>query len=405
MTYSADRNALQNYLETGSLVLDAQSDSVVILYKLLLQLSEVLTNVINVTGNVNSLNASKATAANQTTMINRLTELDNGVDALVEDLSSIDSNTDLIVTQLQTGAIKQVVDDLLEELRNGDIKLNSDVLSDQLTQVLTSLGLLTNKLYGLHPTDGINGVILSLLTDIRDKLVVELVDKPTELRLILTDQILVSSPTIRAVPLDTANVQYSVVLPAGTRRFSIKSRLDINDPDGIIRYAYVNNIVANSITVGDDTYYTVGQYVEDEEDNLVLTSPLPIYFASSTPGVVAVVKYWGPAPVQTSSPRSTPHLRQITLVNIDSEYTVQLPATTKKFTVKSRDNLGDSVGIIRAAFVSGVVGLGAIVDGNSYTTIQQGNELQEANLFLTEPLNLYLASDTAGLPVTIEYWS
>lgn len=405
MAYSDDILALQTYL-SGNVVLDSTSDQVVVLYRLLLQITEVLNKVTIITSATTNLDTNKATSGNQTTQINRLTEIDNAVDQLVLDLASVTTNTQDISTELQTGSIKTVVDDLLLELQDGLIKLNTDSYVTQLTTIADSLNVVQNKLYGLHPTDGINASIINLLTDIRNKLVVELVDKPTELKLVLTDQILVSNPVIRTVPLYTPNVAYSIVLPVGTRRFSIKSRLDTGngDANGIIRYAYIPGIVENATPIGDDTYYTVGQYVEDSEENLVLTEPLTIYFASDTPDVVVSVKYWGESTLQTSSPRTAPHLKHLDLVNIDTEYVYQIPTGTKKFTIKSRENTNDNNGIVRIAYQTGIVANAIPVDGNSYTTIQPGIELEESNVVLETPLNVYLATDTANLPLTIEYW-
>lgn len=405
MAYTDDRNNLQTYLETGSAFLEPEADSVIILYKLLLEVVDILSNIQAISGRVTAIDTEQSTASNQTTIINRLTNFDGSLDSISSGISNLDLSTSDLLDEIKTGAIKTQIDNLLIELRNGDIKLNSDDIVAKLSQLYTSLTAIQNKLFGLHPTDGINGAILQLLTDIRDKLVVELVDKPTELKVVLTDQIMVSNPVIKNIPLSTANVEYSVVLPIGTRRFSIKSRMDNGDANGIIRYSYVQGIVANAVNIGEDSYYTVGQYVEDEEENLVLQQPLAIYFASPTPNVVVTVKYWGAAPVQTYSPRTSPKLTSMVITSANTEYTVQIPAGTKKYTIKSRDNNGDNNGILRAAYVPGVVAEGLILNGNSYTTIQDGMELQEYNVVLEEPLNVYLASDTPNFPITVEWWT
>lgn len=405
MTYTDDRTSLESYLATGSAILEPEADSVVILYKVLTEILSILSNIQTINSKVAAIDVDQSTAGNQTTIINRLTNLDDSLDTINTNVGNINTSNSDLVTEIQTGSIKTQLDNLITELKNGDIKLTSDQILAKLGQIYTSITVLENKLYGLHPTDGINGSLLQLITDIRDKLVVELVDKPTELKIVLNDQIMVSGPVIKNIPLSTANVEYSVVLPVGTRRFSIKSRLDTGDANGIIRYAYVSGIVANAVDIGDNSYYTVGQYVEDEEENLVLEQPLAIYFASPIPNVVVTVKYWGAAPVQTYSPRTTPKLSSVILVSANTEYTVQIPAGAKKYTIKTRDNNGDNNGIIRAAYVPGVVAEGLILNGNSYTTIQDGMELQEYNVVLNDPLDIYLASDTPNLPITVEYWS
>lgn len=405
MAYTDDLNSLQTYLDTGSTTLEPNADSVVILYKVLNELLDVLTNIQDISNKVSTIDAEQSTSSNQTTIINRLTNFDTSLDSIDTGISNIDVSATDLLDEIKTGIIKTQIDNLVLELNNGDIKLNTDELVSKLIQIYSSLTTIENKLYGLHPTDGINGAILQLLTDIRDRLVVELVDKPTEIKVVLTDQIMVSSPVIKNIPLSTANVEYSVVLPIGTRRFSIKSRLDNGDANGIIRYSYVQGIVANAVDIGDDSYYTVGQYVEDEEENLVLEQPLIIYFAASVPNVVVTVKYWGAAPIQTYHPRTTPKLTSFTITSANTEYTAQIPAGAKKYTIKTRDNNGDTNGIIRAAYVPGVVAEGLILNGNSYTTIQDGMELQEYNVVFEEPLNVYLASDTPNLPITIEWWT
>lgn len=405
MSYSNDRTELQNYLSTGSTILDPNSDLVIILYKVLLQITDILVDINSVKVSTTNIDITKATSLNQTTTNNRLLVISDHLEAIKNSITALDTNSQDLLTEIQTGLIKQVVENILLELQTGDLKLNSDEIVQKLIDVVASLVNIENKLYGLHPTDGINGAILQLLTDIRNKLVVELVERPTEIKIVLTDQIMVSNPVIKNINLSTPNVEYSVVLPAGTRRFSIKSRLDIDDGNGIIRYSYVQGIVANATDIGEDSYYTVGQYVEDSEENLVLSSPLAVYFSSNTPNVVVTVKYWGAAPLLVSNPRSTPHLKTIFLNSADTQYTFQLPIETKKYTIKCRDNNNDNSGIIRAAYVSGLVAEGLNVNGNSYTTIQPGNELQEFNVLLSDYLNIYLASSTSNLPVTVEYWT
>lgn len=103
-----------------------------------------------------------------------------------------------------------------------------------------------------------------------------------------------SKPYIRNVELTTADTEYTFLLPNTAKKYAIKIRGDVGDVIDTVRYAFMTGIVANRTPIGGEGYYTIHEKQEDDENALGITScdPLYIYFASSTPGVNVVVKYW-----------------------------------------------------------------------------------------------------------------
>lgn len=419
MAYTDDLTALQTYLTSN---LDPESDAVVFLYRLAVEISSILSDTNTLASLINSINTEKATGNNQTTLINRLTSINTTVsDNINGTIADLITSSNSITTELQTGLLKTAVDNVLTEVQTGNIKLNLDSLVTSLDNNNTSLGAISTQLdsvianqstggqdslIGLDPNAGINDTLLLLITDIRNNIGnVGANGASGGTNIILTDQLLVAEPTIRNVILGSANTEYSVVLPAGTRRFSIKSRLNTGDPAGLIRYSYTTGVVANSTPVGDDGFYTIGDFVEDTEDSLNLTSPLTIYFGSDVAGVVVTIKYWGPSTASSSVPPSVPLVRNINMVNADTEYLWEFPMETKRFAIKVRGNTGDNTGLVRLAYVAGVVATGAPVGNQSYLVLQPDGELLENALGLGSTFRVYFASSVANIALTIEYWT
>lgn len=80
--------------------------------------------------------------------------------------------------------------------------------------------------------------------------------------------VIVSSPTIQNTVLTAANTEYTIVIPAGTARFTLKSR-----QDAILKIAYTSTETATN-------YWTVGYgvcYTERELDS----SGITLYIQSS----------------------------------------------------------------------------------------------------------------------------
>lgn len=89
----------------------------------------------------------------------------------------------------------------------------------------------------------------------------------------------VVSPAIQNVTLTTAGTEYSIVIPADTKRFTIKSR-----QDSILKLSY---------TSGDTgiNYFTIGYGVCYTEVNLD-GSGLTLYLQSNKNGTVIEVLSW-----------------------------------------------------------------------------------------------------------------
>ena len=89
----------------------------------------------------------------------------------------------------------------------------------------------------------------------------------------------VASPAIQNVILTTADTEYTVVIPVGTKRFTIKSR-----QDAVMKLAYV-------ATESGTNYWTVGYgvcYTERELDGTGIT----LYIQSSKDGTDLEVISW-----------------------------------------------------------------------------------------------------------------
>jgi len=89
----------------------------------------------------------------------------------------------------------------------------------------------------------------------------------------------VSTPTIQNVTLTTNNIEYTITIPAGAKRFSLYSR-----QSSLLKVAY---------TVGDSglNYFTIGYGVWYTEENLDGSS-LTLYIQSNKNGTVIEVLSW-----------------------------------------------------------------------------------------------------------------
>lgn len=87
----------------------------------------------------------------------------------------------------------------------------------------------------------------------------------------------VTSPLITDIPMALATTEYSIVLPAGTRRFLFKAR-----NRGVLYMRFVSG--------GD--YETIPYGCFRGEAELSITSPLTIYLESSTVNQVVEMTTW-----------------------------------------------------------------------------------------------------------------
>ena len=106
----------------------------------------------------------------------------------------------------------------------------------------------------------------------------------------------------------------------------------------------------------------------------------------------------GPTPIPSgASPKvevsSSTRFVNVTLVNVDTQYSSDLQDDTKKITVQARDN--DD---FRMATTSGKVA----TPTNPYLTVKGGTNYYDDNIKTTE--TLYFASDTAGQVIEIIEW-
>lgn len=422
MPYSTDVSSLESYISNSLNSSDSATDAVVFLYKIITQLNEAIADIDTI--RVNTNNSSNST--NQMTVINRLTDI-------ATDLNSIVGNTDLSLTTLRD-TLLTILGEIKTLLNTGKVSVDLDNIKGTLAGVLSNLvdiydsaqasnaneesilselGIIKNEVATLDDNDytvilkpdgGINSNIITSLESIKNQLeALENANLITRNNIIITNQLLVDQPKIIHLVLNTAGEEYSYVLPIGTRRFSIKSRQIPNDPEMTIRYSYAAGIAGTGIPTETDGYYSIGAYVEDEEYDVHLVSPLPIYFSSNIAGAVVVIKYWGTSPVNNYAPASQIKLKNITLVNSNTEYMIQFPQDTKRFTIKMIDPMASDY--LKIAYVPGVVALGSTVDGNSYTAVYGDGELIEPNLGLTSTTSVYLAGSRSGIEVGYEYWT
>jgi hypothetical protein len=89
------------------------------------------------------------------------------------------------------------------------------------------------------------------------------------------------TPTIQTVTLTLANTEYSITLPAGTKRFSMQPRTNVD-----VRFAFVTGKVA----APTEPYATMKSGAPYTEFDIL--SGARIYFASSTAGTVVEVVSW-----------------------------------------------------------------------------------------------------------------
>lgn len=105
---------------------------------------------------------------------------------------------------------------------------------------------------------------------------------------------------------------------------------------------------------------------------------------------------------------TVPRITQIPLVLKNTQYTFQFPQGTKKYSIRNRDFIGetttDNLGTIRYAYQPGLVAT-PIFDGvNSFGVLNPKDVLIEEGLNLQQDMNIYFATDTDDVPLTIEYW-
>ena len=410
MPYPEDLTNLETYVDTALVSSKTATDTVIFLYKLTSQLITVLNDLSTIKSSTISLSSNKSTSGHQQTMINRLTDIATDINTIV---ANSDAPSSELIALLQS---------FIDSITNGDILSNDELLADfetlltDIQTVITNLESIsvnsetsnTNEesiLETIESIGAVNSTVSSNLIDVKN-LITDITQQTlvTRNNIIITNQLLVNTPVIRNITIPTIDNEVSIVLPAGTRRFSIKNRQDVGDPpQSIIRYAYAPGVAGPATPVGDNGFYTISPYVEDEEYDIHLLNPLTIYFASSTENAQVTVKYWGESPTSTAVPASQIKLSNLSLVNANFEYTFQFPIETKRFTIKLVDPAGAG-DTLRVAFVGGIVATGATVDGNSYTLIHSDGELIEGNLGLNSSVNVYIAGTRAGMTVGLEYW-
>lgn len=88
----------------------------------------------------------------------------------------------------------------------------------------------------------------------------------------------------------------------------------------------------------------------------------------------------------------------MTLGETNKEYAIALPGNTRKYSVKARGAANDPQGNIRFAFQPGVV-----TAASGYDLIPFSNEESDSNLNLVKQ-TLYLATETANLPILVKAW-
>jgi hypothetical protein len=337
-------------------------------------------------------------------------------------LTGIKTKTESILTSMNTGVQFSLLESIYDQLDSGQVLTIKNLLDDlkalvttsnlkeidllsALDLILTELQAQSTKIYdvSLKADVGLNSTISNAIQDIRSLLLgLNANDIVRTSSIIVVNQVLVDSPVLRTLELAVEDQEYPLVLPIGTRRFSIKNRMNPGDANGIIRYAYAPGVVSLSGS-SSEGYYTINTYVEDTEENINLTAPLTIYFASSTAGVKVTIEYWNPSAVTANAPASSVHLQNWIISNANTELLRTLPINTKKFTVKTVDP--DPGDVIRLSYQPGVVATGLEVNGQGYTTIRSDGEYFVDSLGLSSALSIYLASNNPNVRVGLEYWT
>lgn len=93
-----------------------------------------------------------------------------------------------------------------------------------------------------------------------------------------TDQ--VANPVITSLAMASANTEYSITLPSGTRQFYLKARNDSS-----IKIAYLTGQTSTNYVI----MYPGSTYFRDK---IRRSTPLTIYFASSKASELLEVEYW-----------------------------------------------------------------------------------------------------------------
>lgn len=101
---------------------------------------------------------------------------------------------------------------------------------------------------------------------------------------------------------------------------------------------------------------------------------------------------------------STPKIINLVLTNADTEYLITLPLTCRRFSLKARSGPSDVDDDIRYAYTTGIVATSTPTTEDGFYVLSPQSEESEYSLDLTQNLNIYLASSTAGVAVSLLYW-
>jgi len=107
--------------------------------------------------------------------------------------------------------------------------------------------------------------------------------KTTNAGEVVTEEVAASSPTSYTVSLVNANQQYSQVLPAGTRYFSMQPR-----QTRTVRFAFVDGKVAGPV----DPYGSMKSGAPYTSPKLLLPAALTVYFAAGQPNTHVEIVVW-----------------------------------------------------------------------------------------------------------------
>lgn len=91
-------------------------------------------------------------------------------------------------------------------------------------------------------------------------------------------------PSLNSLTLTNADTEYSLVIPRGTKKFSVFT----NHASGAFRFAWESGKVASPT----EPYVNVANGLSYTEEDLDTKENLTMYLASSTAGLVVVVSYW-----------------------------------------------------------------------------------------------------------------
>lgn len=423
-------------------------------------LVDITSDVEFIKNVVTTFNVDKANALNQQTLINRLNTISTQITGLksTSTLDSLEADVEANTALLEAidATLTNVDTSITSDANKQDTQITTQ--GDILTQVqeiyslLASDQLESGALVGLDANLGINDTLLTLIQDLRNysltltgtqmeavitsiqkldtaitetrmsTIVFLLTDIKTFLQggitvnggagagtntIILANDLLVAKPSVRNLTLGTANSEYSLTLPTGTRRFTLKARSDDGDTEGIIRYSFVSGVVATGAPVGDEGYYTIQCGVEDTEFQINLNEPMSIYLASPTSNVSIALKYWGPSSTSQVVPPSQVFVRNLNLISANTEYTFQLPKDTKKYGIKIRGDANDTSATVRYAFTPGIVASRTPVGSEGYYTLQPLQEDYETALALDDcaGMNIYFATSEVNVAICIKYWT